>query len=152
MGCLLLALFICAQFTAINAATNLQYVQAKIGNQEYRLEIADTAAKRGQGLSARLLLKKNEGMLFVLPYPAKYKFVMDGMNFPLDFIWLMNNKVVDLIPNVPAVANIIFSPQEDINRVIELNAGEISKNEVKIGSIIRLKQFQLAGGSYFLDR
>ena len=139
VACFLLAIFLYGPTLAPPSAATSQFMQSKIGTKNYRLEVADTAARRARGLAQRLFMKNNAGMIFLLPYPAKHNFVMAGMSFPLDFIWLLDNKVIDLTANVPAVANLILAPKEKVNRVIELNAGEISKSGIKIGSIIRLK-------------
>ncbi len=134
----------------------VKFVDIKIGSNYYHLEIADTAAKRAEGLSGRDSLAQNEGMIFLLPYPGRYTFTMEGMKFPLDFIWLQDNQIVDLTPDAqpwPSTGsdNNLFperseaesegltkySSRQLANRVIELNAGAIQKESLKIGDVIQ---------------
>jgi hypothetical protein len=118
---------------------NKKIIRARVGNSEYRLEVADTYLLRSQGLSGRRSMPKNEGMLFVFPRPGTYGFVMAGMHFGLDFIFLRKGKIVDLIENVPP------PPQKhdhlisktNFDRAIELNAGQIKNSHIKIGNLIR---------------
>ncbi len=114
-----------------------QFIKAKTGNQSYYLEIADTLSKRTQGLSDRNKLDKNQGMLFIFSSISKHSFWMKNMQFPLDFIWLKDNKVVAIKENVSNSNQIFsFSAAKPFNRVIELNAGEISKNKIKPGNLV----------------
>ncbi|MBU1026097.1 MAG: DUF192 domain-containing protein [Candidatus Margulisbacteria bacterium] len=117
------------------------FIKAKIGQKEYRLEIANTMAKRAKGLSNRKTLPKNHGMLFVFKNPINGQFCMEDMNFPLDFVWLMNDQVIYLTENVAPLppktkATEGFSITQKHNKVIEFNAGQIEASKVKIGDKI----------------
>lgn len=118
-----------------------KFIDLKIGSNYYHLEIADTQAKREKGLSGRDSLGENEGMIFLLPYPARYSFWMKDMKFPLDFVWLLDDKIVDLTPTArPEEGLAVFTdyvPRLPANRVIELNSGTISKESLKIGDVIQ---------------
>ena len=121
-------------------------VQARIGSKLYELEIADTILKQHVGLSFRKELKKDRGMLFLFNNPAIHEFCMVDMNFPLDLIWIKGDKVIALMENVPITkkkrtelkGDEILTTAQPADRVIELNAGEIRKNKVKTGDIIRV--------------
>jgi uncharacterized membrane protein (UPF0127 family) len=66
---------------------------------------------------------------------------MKGMNFPLDFIWIRENKVVDITENAPAETKTIpsiYKPKEPVDMVLEVNAGVVKKDKIKIGDIIEL--------------
>jgi uncharacterized membrane protein (UPF0127 family) len=118
-----------------------QQVQAEIGNKTYKLWVANDFRKRYRGLSNLDKMEKDNGMLFFLPEAAIHEFCMVEMKFPLDFIWLRGNKVVGLIENASPLAKnrTKLKPTEVLrinkhsDRVIELNAGEIRKNKIKIG-------------------
>ncbi len=52
------------------------------------------------------------------------------MNFNLDFIWILDNKVIDIHKNIsPSNSNnpSTISPISAINKILEINAGEIEK-------------------------
>lgn len=112
----------------------------KIDSKEIKVEIADTDEKRERGLSGRKSLGKNEGMLFIFQLPAKYSFWMKDMFFPLDIIWIDENKRVSAISKniFPETYPASFSPSEDVKYVLEVNAGWAEKNGVKVGGFIEL--------------
>ena len=116
----------------------------KIGTNEYTVEIADTEVLRSQGLSGRTSMAKNQGMLFVFTQPSYQYFWMKEMNFPLDFVWINDNIVVDITQNVLIPINgdlnslTSFTAKSPFDKVLELNAGTISSDNIKIGDIIKL--------------
>jgi len=135
-------LFILTAALLSSASTQTKFIQAKIGSKTYWLEIADTAAKRGQGLAKRKQLKDNQGMLFIFPKVRKHYFCMQDMRFPLDFIWIRDNKVIDITANVPNKNNGLpmfdsFTARSEFDKAIELNAGEIAKSKVKISDLVQ---------------
>lgn len=113
-----------------------------IGDVEIVVEIADTLEKKREGLSGRESLPENQGMLFVYDVDGDYAFTMRGMNFPLDFIWIRDNKVVDIIEGVNVQS---FQPpnnlksKEKVDMILEINAGFTQKHSIKIGDIVSLK-------------
>lgn len=112
-----------------------------IGNKKIFVEIADTDQKRKEGLSNRNKLEENQGMLFVFNQPGKYTFWMKDMLFPLDFIFIKDNKIVNIAENIPNPKNkndtpVIISQKEEFDTVLEVNAGFIHKNHIKIGDLI----------------
>lgn len=119
--------------------------QLQIGAAKLRIEVADTQGKRSKGLGGRQSLASDEGMLFVFPETGKYPFWMKGLGFPLDFIWIRGDVVVDLTPNAqpskpgqPDSALPIYQSKEDINKVLEVPAGTIERSNIKIGDTIKV--------------
>lgn len=108
-----------------------------LGKTKITVEVADTDEERTKGLSGRPSLSQDRGMLFVFSRKDRYYFWMKGMRFPLDFVWIDDNKVVDLTPNVPypkdgkPLVNIM--PKIPVDKVLEVNAGVINSSQVKIG-------------------
>jgi len=65
---------------------------------------------------------------------------MLGMRFPIDIIWIKNNRVVGIEKNVPApekgipeAALKVYNPPESVDRVLEINAGLSDSLGIKIG-------------------
>lgn len=114
---------------------------------EIQIEIADTKEKRSKGLSYRDSLPPDYGMLFVLENLSKPTFWMKGMKIPLDFIWIRDDSIVDLLENVPPPEEgqkddtlPHYSPVSQVNRVLEVNAGYIAAHGIKIGDRIKIDQ------------
>lgn len=112
----------------------------KVGNTTVNIEIADTPSKRGRGLSNRVSLPQDSGMLFIFEAPTRPKFWMKELNFPLDFIWIKEGRVVEIMANVPNPVPgtldselAIYQPAIEIDQVLEVNAGFIKKNNIMVG-------------------
>lgn len=120
--------------------------QVDLGGTKFTVDVADTQAKRSKGLGGRLSLGPNEGMLFVFEKPDKPAFWMKGLSFPLDFIWIRENKVVDLHQNIqppkPGQSDDIlpiYEPKEVVDKVLEVNGGIIQKLNIKVGDEIKIE-------------
>jgi hypothetical protein len=109
-----------------------------IGDTVITYELADTPAKRSQGLSGRSQLSPDHGMLFIFSTPSEHAFWMKDMNFPLDIIWLKDNQVVDISQNVlppenPSIPPVVIRPKTEINQVLEVVSGFTSTHHIQIG-------------------
>lgn len=109
-------------------------VEITIGNQKISAEVVKTPGAHAKGLSGRKSLGENQGMLFIFDRPDKLTFWMRGMQFPLDFIWISGNEIRDLSPNVPASYPGLLTPKEEVDKVLEVNAGVINRYNVQIGN------------------
>lgn len=123
--------------------TSTKGATAKIENKTYKLILTKTDAEKIKGLSGRSNLAAGTGMLFAFPQKNKYAFWMKDMRFPIDIIYIDDNKVVDFVENAPAPASgqdastlPIYKPSAPANYVLEVNAKEISKNKIKKGDTV----------------
>lgn len=128
-------------------AEPVKKAEVVIKDTEVEVEIADTPDKRAVGLGDKRNLASDSGMLFVFPEESIYSFWMKGLAFPLDFLWIRDNKVVDLTLNVPPQAPgqpdeelPIYQPKEPVDQVLEVHAGFVEKNGVVIGDMIQVNQ------------
>jgi uncharacterized membrane protein (UPF0127 family) len=97
-------------------------------------EIADTPEAQAQGLSGRTSL--NGGMLFVFDRPDKYGIWMKDMNFPIDIIWLdENKKIVTIQENATpeSYPSKTFFPSSSSLYVLELNSGTVRDEAISAG-------------------
>jgi uncharacterized protein len=118
--------------------SSLPVREIKIGEAVLAVEVADTDSARRQGLSDRENLPNGHGMLFVFSKPGVYGFWMKDMKFPLDFIWLKNSVVTQVVANVPAPTPqspqpVNLQPNSEVDGVIEVPAGWALQNGVKAG-------------------
>ena len=104
-------------------------------NRHYHMLVAATEEEQHRGLGDRDSLARNEGMLFVFEEPAVQCFWMKDMHFALDIIWLdAQKKVVYIEKNVsPDTFPKSYCPAEPAEYVIELNAGEVTRNHLAVG-------------------
>jgi len=105
-----------------------------VGSTKLSVEVAATADEQQQGLSDRLSLAPDAGMLFPLVDPSKNGFWMKDMKFPLDFIYFDQGRVVETKENVPnALVPMPFFPNETVDTVLEVNAGWVNGHGIKVG-------------------
>lgn len=113
-------------------------IQAKIGNQSFYLQKAESNADKEKGLGQKNCVNDNEGMLFVFGYPNQYPFWMKDMRFPIDILWLdLQGRVVDMKKSVePATFPETFINAQPASYALELNAGQADKLGIWQGSRI----------------
>ncbi len=111
-----------------------------INGHKFYVEVASTTEKQILGLSNRKSMPQDDGMLFVFSSPGIYPFWMNKMLFALDFVWINGDKIVDITEQIPPPLNgnptITISPHFEVDKVLEINAGQIKENGIKIGQKI----------------
>lgn len=134
-----------SQVAAVPA--KLPSIAATIGGQQFNLEVASTMAEQTKGLSGRASLGADDGMLFVFGMPSIQFFWMPDMNFPIDLIWLRGDTIIGFQPDMQTPAELgststatlpIFASPGLVDRVIELNQGEIAELGLKVGDTVQL--------------
>ena len=108
----------------------------RVGKATFSVEIADTFMSRGKGLSGHAPLAAKQGMLFVFSTPSSGAFWMQGMTFPIDFVWIKNGMVMGVTENARPMSETgyrLYFPPMPVDRVLEVNAGAVKKFGVKIG-------------------
>lgn len=108
-----------------------------IAGRQYQLEVVTTEQAKSQGLSDRVGMARNHGMLFQYANQGTRCFWMKDMHFPLDIIWLnAQNQVLKIESNVsPDTYPHPFCASPAQN-VIELNAGEA--RSLRVGQMVQL--------------
>jgi len=139
-GCSLLAPFKPGALPEVSQS-GLPTTQLLINGVALIVEVARTDAARAQGLSDRESMPANAGMLFIFDKPGRYEFWMNRMNFPLDFIWLNQGKVMEISQNIPAPSlakprPVTLTPSVAIDAVIEVNAGWTQEHGVSLGQTV----------------
>ena len=119
-------------------------VNLEIDGHFYRVEVVNTNASITQGLSDRQTIG-SDGMLFVMPAKSFYSFWMPRMHFDLDLVWLNDQKIVEIIKNVPAepadkpMALLpLYTNQKLANLVLEFAAGTVEKDNLSVDSTTKI--------------
>lgn len=118
--------------------------EVTINGRTFQVDIADTPEKREIGLSKKKSLSKNGGMLFLFDQSDYHSFWMKEMQFPIDIIYINNNKIVSVYENVqpPKDENAplpLYKPTVPSDRVLEINAGLSKEYNIKTGDTAQIK-------------
>ncbi|MBI4080889.1 MAG: DUF192 domain-containing protein [Candidatus Levybacteria bacterium] len=116
---------------------------ATFDDKKITVLVAETDKEKQKGLSQRKSLPQNQGMVFVFDKPDYYPFWMKDMQFPIDIIFLRDNKIVTIHKNVKAPSAegdnlVVYTPKEPANQVLELNAGKADEWKLQEGDTIQL--------------
>lgn len=111
-----------------------------INNRLFKVEVAKTQQQQIQGLSDRNSISSDSGMLFVFPQKSAYGFWMKNMKFPIDIIYINDDTIVDIFESVPtpspdekSTGLAVYTPLQDANYVLEINAGLSKEYGLKNG-------------------
>lgn len=115
-----------------------------IAGKALSAQIAKTEKEREQGLSDRVKMCSDCGMLFIFDQPSIYYFWMPRMYYDIDILWLAGDRVVDITydAKAPSVEN-FDNPKERyfskvlIDKVLEVNAGWVKENGIKLGDEVK---------------
>jgi PST family polysaccharide transporter len=127
---------------SVAAAAEAQPIIAtvRIGTTTIAAEmVRDTEAIR-KGLSERDALEPGRGMLFIFPKPKKYRFWMRGMRFPIDIIWIREDKVVGITariaPEIGATHPRFHYAPRKANYVLEVPAGYAAEKNISVDDAV----------------
>lgn len=106
-------------------------------------KVASTANQRKSGLSKIESIPFDEGMLFVFEQKGRYDFWMKDMKFPIDIIWMDENKKIVNIsldvkpqPMKPDKELTLYNSKYDVLYVLEINAGLTVANNLQVGDTV----------------
>lgn len=113
--------------------------QVVIGGEVFKVDVSDNSYTLAKGLSGRLSMQNDEGMLFIFKTAGNEGFWMKDMNFSLDIIWMDENfDIVHIEKSLtPETYPKIFYPNAQALYVLEVNAGLTDKLGVKVGDRVR---------------
>ena len=129
-----------------NKLTDREVVDIKINDQIIKVEVVNTPKSTTLGLSGRDDIGQ-EGMLFIFPTSENRYFWMKDMKFDIDIVWIEDDQVVEITKNVPKPEEntpdnrlLTYSPNQNINMVLELNKAGAEKYNINPGDVVQLVQ------------
>ncbi len=136
---LLTVILVVAGFWLYKNVTKIDYVQATIKGQAYKLEVANSESEREKGLSERDSLQANHGMLFDFQQDGDWRIWMLQMRFPIDIVWLNADKKVVAVKAdaTPGSYPEVFHADQQNRYVIELNAGDVYRLGLQAGDTVQ---------------
>jgi uncharacterized membrane protein (UPF0127 family) len=113
-------------------------VTVSIGKHRFQVEVAESDREITRGLMYRERLGKFQGMLFVFPKLEVHSMWMPNMYFPLDIVWIDNEKkIVKIEENVSPCSGThnctSYSSLYPSKYAIELKAGDADIYGVEVG-------------------
>lgn len=98
-------------------------------------ERAQTEPERVRGLSGRVSLAPDAGLLFVFDVSGQHGIWMKDMRFPIDIIWIgEQRRIVTIAERVsPDTYPKVFLPETDARYVLEVNAGYAAAHDLHVG-------------------
>lgn len=124
-----------------------QKIDIKINESSYHVLVAKNIFQQKKGLGKIKELVGFDGMIFPYFVLSRHVIVMRDMNFPIDIIWLKDGVIVDMAPDVKPELGVkekdlkLYFPRDVANTVLELKAGEIKRNNFKIGDKMELVEY-----------
>jgi uncharacterized membrane protein (UPF0127 family) len=102
-------------------------------------EVAKTPDQLEKGLGGRACISSDQGMLFAFDKADSYQFWMKDMKFPIDMVWVSENKTVNSIsPNVlPTSYPKTFTSKSPSKYVLELQANRAQALNITRGTQLR---------------
>lgn len=115
-----------------------------LGGRSHSVLVASSPTARYQGLSGKTKADLGaEGMMFVFSSAQLRTFVMRGMLFPLDFVWVNDGKVVQVDENIAApVGNekpLQVSSKVPVDTVLEFPSGFVKANSLSVGDTVSVR-------------
>lgn len=129
-------------FFLIGISTLAKTPKITINNHTFNLYIAKTSQDKEVGLSKYSNLSQNQGMLFLFGTLSNYSFWMKDMKFPIDIIFIGNNRIVEIYQKLQPPKEgqnlTIYRPPELSDTVLEINAGLSEKYGFKNGDSVKI--------------
>lgn len=108
-----------------------------------KAKLAITNNEQIQGLRFTPSLAPNECMLYIFSQPDYYPFWAKDMSYPMDIIFISNDKmVIDTIENIPACKQAdcpIYKPNSPARYAVEANAGFVDTFDIARGDPVVFK-------------
>ncbi len=112
----------------------------QLGQHTFQVTVLKEKGELVRGLSGTASLPSYQAMLFDFSAISKWGIWMKDMNYPIDIIWLDNNKkIAHLVENAqPSSYPEIFRPDTGTRYVIEVASGTIEKTGINKGDLVGL--------------
>ena len=104
------------------------------------MELATTPKARVCGLSKRVHMPENQGMLFIYPDLGKRSFWMKDTQIPLSIAFLDDSgKIKSIHKMAPMQTNERYRSRQAVRYALEVNQGWFADHGIEVGDIVELK-------------
>lgn len=135
---LTIGFWLCAGAAFAACAPDRVDLRGTFGNVTFKVDVADTAAERAQGLMFVESMPRFSGMLFIYESTQPLAFWMRNTLIPLDMVFLdASGEVRHIHANaIPHDETPIRSPEPGL-AVLEINGGLAAKLNLSVGDVLR---------------
>lgn len=137
---LAISLFLFYTIPLYNINSPINQAKIIINNQTFYATVVSNSIDQAMGLSGTKNMESNQAMLFEYKHHVIPNFWMKGMLFPIDIIWIKDNKIIAIEKNIPNPSQSIsnadlpkYKPLLPVNFVLEINAGLSEKYDFTTG-------------------
>lgn len=116
-------------------------ISTKQGREvNFRVEVADTPAKREMGLQHRRELADDRGMIFIFPVESQQSFWMKNTPIPLDMIFInRDRKIVGIVEQTTPFSLDPRSVSATSTYVLEIKGGLAKRHGIQAGDSVRFE-------------
>ena len=111
--------------------------QVSINGKTWLVELAVTPEQHFKGLSGRMSLSPDTGMLFIFPDSAVREFCMRGCYIPLDVAFINADRrivrITTMIVEADLAGRVAYSSEKPVKYALEVPAGAFRRSGVKAG-------------------
>ncbi len=137
-----LLLFACSQETVQRPTTPLFVDTSSSGEVRFNVEVAKTPLELQQGLMHRTEMASNNGMIFVFDPVRPVQMWMKNTKLSLDMLFVAaNGKIVMIKEKATPMSETRITCKEPVRAVVELNAGQVKRHNIKVGDTVRHSVF-----------
>ncbi len=116
-------------------------IETKNGPVLLNVEVADTEAKREQGLMFRRSIADDRGMIFLFDGEQEITMWMKNTYIPLDMVFIGNDwRIKHIAYNAEPFSTDVISSMSPASRVLEIAAGQAQNLGLAIGDAVALKK------------
>lgn len=140
------ALLAAAALACTDAGSGLPRGEVTIRGTTVGVDVANTPARRAQGLSGRPELANGEGMLFLHEEPGRHGYWMKDMHFEIDILWLRAGRIVDIahraapLPaGTPESELPVHQPRREADAVLEVPGGFARMHGWDVGARVEIE-------------
>ena len=138
IGLSLILIFVSVK--ALACPLELPVATISINGHELAVELATTPKARVCGLSKRVKLPENHGMLFIYATIGQRTFWMKDTHIPLSIAFLDDSgRILSIQPMTPMQTDERYRSPKPVRYSLEVNQGWFDRNGILVGDIVEMK-------------
>ena len=116
-------------------------IETKTGPVLLNIEVADTEAKREQGLMFRHSILADQGMIFLFDGEHEITMWMKNTYVSLDMIFIRSDwRIRHIVYDAEPFSTDVISSMRPASRVLEIGAGQAKRLGLAVGDIVALQK------------